>query len=53
MVELFASNGDPFQMQHFAASEKGLHCLPVTGLGASNLQWNKVIMFYIFLLFLH
>ena len=39
MVELFAKSGDPDQMPHFAASDLGLHCLPVTGLEDSNLQW--------------
>ena len=30
MVELFANSADPDQMQHSAASDLGLHCLPVT-----------------------
>ena len=30
MVELFANCGDPDQMPHSAASDLGLHCLPVT-----------------------
>ena len=29
MVELFASSGDPDQMPHFAASDQGLHCMPL------------------------
>ena len=29
MVELFANNGDPEQMPCSAASDLGLHCLPV------------------------
>ena len=29
MVELFANSGDPDQMQHSAASDLGLLCLPV------------------------
>ena len=33
MVELFANSRDP------AASDLGLHCLPVTLLGVSQLQW--------------
>ena len=33
MVELFANSGDPDQMLHSAASDLGLHCLPVTHLG--------------------
>ena len=30
MVELFANSGDPNQMLHSAASDLGLHCLPIT-----------------------
>ena len=40
MVELFANSGDPDQM-HSAASDLGLHCLPVTLLGVTRLQWVK------------
>ena len=43
MVELFANSGDPDQMLHSAASDLGLHCLPVTLLGISRLQWVKAI----------
>ena len=39
MVELFANSGDPDQMLHSAASDLGLHCLPVTLLRISRLQW--------------
>ena len=39
MVELFAKSGDPDQMLYSAASDLGLHCLPVTSLGISSLQW--------------
>ena len=39
MVELFANSGDPDQMPHFVASDLGLHCLPITLLGVSRLQW--------------
>ena len=39
MVELFANSGDPDQTPHFAASDQGLHCLLVTRLGVSSLQW--------------
>ena len=41
MVELFANGGDPDQTLHSAASDLGLHCLPVTLLGISRLQWVK------------
>ena len=37
MVELFANSGDPDQMPHSAASDLGLHCLPITLLGVSRL----------------
>ena len=43
MVELFANSGDPDQMLHSAASDLDLHCLPVTCLGVSSLQWVKYI----------
>ena len=39
MVELFANSGDPDQTPHTAASDLGLHCLPIILLGASRLQW--------------
>ena len=42
MVELFANSGDPDQMPHSVASDLGPHCLPVTRLGVSSLQWVKV-----------
>ena len=41
MVELFANSGDPDQMLCDAASDLGLHCLSVTRLGVSSLQWVK------------
>ena len=41
MFELFANSGDPDQMSHSAVSDLGLHCLPVTILGVSSLQWVK------------
>ena len=42
MVQLFANSGDPDQILHFAASDLGLHCLPVTSLGVASLQWVKI-----------
>ena len=39
MVELFANSNDPYEAPHSAASELGLHCLPVTHLGVSSLKW--------------
>ena len=41
MAKLFANSGDPDQMPHSAASDRGLHCLPVTLLWVSQLQWVK------------
>ena len=35
MVKLFATSEDPEN----AASDLGLHCLPITLLGVSRLQW--------------
>ena len=42
MVELYANSGDPDQMPHSAASDLGVHCLPVTVLGISRLQLVKL-----------
>ena len=44
MVELFANSGDPDQMPHSVASDLGLHCLPITLLGVSSLQWVKMVI---------
>ena len=41
LVELFANSGDPDQTLHSVASGLGLHCLPITLLGVSRLQWVK------------
>ena len=41
MVELFANSGDPDQTLHSVASDLGLHCLSITRLGVSRLQWVK------------
>ena len=38
MVELFANSGYPDQTSHSAASDLGLHCLPITLLRVSRLQ---------------
>ena len=42
MIELFANSGNPDQMPPSVASNLGLHCLPVTHLGVSSLQWVNV-----------
>ena len=39
MAKLFANSRDPDQTPHSVASDLGLHCLPVTLLGISSLQW--------------
>ena len=41
MIELFANSGDPDQTLHSVASDLDLHCLSVTLLGVSRLQWVK------------
>ena len=41
MAKLFANSGDPDQTPRSAASDLGLHCLPVTLLRVSRLQWVK------------
>ena len=38
-VEMFANSGDTDQMPYSATSDLGLHCLPVTLLRVSQLQW--------------
>ena len=44
MVELFANNGDSDQTSHSVASDLGLHCLPITLLEVSRLQWVNNVM---------
>ena len=44
MVELLANSGDTDQMPRSAAYDLGLHCLPVTRLGVSSLQWVKQLI---------
>ena len=41
MVKLFANSGDPDHTPRSAASDQGLHCLPITLLQVSQLQWVK------------
>ena len=41
MVKLYANSGDPDQTPRSAASDLGLHCLPIALLGVSRLQWDK------------
>ena len=42
MTKLFANSGDPDQTPRSGASDLGLHCLPITLLRVSRLQWVKV-----------
>ena len=46
MAKLFANSGDPDQTPHSVASDQGLHCLPITLLRVSRLQWviNTVLL---------
>ena len=44
MTQLYANSGDPDQMPLSVASDLGLHCLPITLLGVSRLQWVKAIV---------
>ena len=41
MTKLFANSGDPDQTPRSAASDLGLHCLPITILLVSRLQWES------------
>ena len=42
MAKLFASSGGPDHTQRSAASDLGLHCLPITHLWVFRLQWVKL-----------
>ena len=42
MAKLFANTGDPDQTPRSAASDLVLHCLPITLLRVSQLQWVKM-----------
>ena len=59
MAKLFANSGDSDQMLHFAASDLGLHCLPITLLGVPDYnglkclsQLQQMAFWNIFLLFI-
>ena len=36
---MFSKSGNPDQTPHCAVSDMGVHCLSVTSLGVSRLQW--------------
>ena len=42
MAKLFANSEDPDQMPHSVASDLGLHCLRITLLQVSRLQWANL-----------
>ena len=44
MTELFANRGDLNKTLHAAASDLGLHCLPVTCLRVSSLQQLTLLL---------
>ena len=43
MAKLFANSGDPDQRPRSAASDLGLHCLPISLLRVSQLQWVNAV----------
>ena len=45
MAKLFANSEDPDQMPRSVASDLGLHCLPVTLLRVSQLQWVNSFLY--------
>ena len=49
MTKLFGNSGDPDQTPHSAASDLGLHCLPITLLRVSRQQWVKPEKFFSYL----
>ena len=48
MAKIFANSNDPDQTPCSAASDLGLHCLPTTLLGVSQLQGDKEVLVYVF-----
>ena len=46
MAKLFANSGDSDQTPCSAVSDLGLHCLPITLLWVSWLQWVKIHVFW-------
>ena len=50
MAKLFANSEDPDQTPRSAASDLGLHCLPITLLRISRLQWVKAFILTLVLL---
>ena len=48
IAKLFANRGDPDQTPHSAASDLGLHCLPVTLLRVFRLQWVNLEYWHVY-----
>ena len=44
MAKLIANSGDPDKTLRSAASDLGLHCLPITLLRVSRLQWVNLLL---------
>ena len=44
MATLFANSGGPDQMPHSAASDQGLHCLPVSLLRVSRIKHIHILI---------
>ena len=47
MAKLFVNSGDPDQTPHSVASDLGLHCLPITLLQVSRLQWVNLLELFL------
>ena len=47
MAKLFVNSGDPDQTLHSAASDLSLHCLPITLLRVSRLQWVNLLELFL------
>ena len=45
MAVVFANSEDPDQTPHSAASDLGLHCLPITNLWVSLLHWDNIYFY--------
>ena len=48
MAKVFANSRDPDQTPRAAASDMGLHCLPITLLRVSRQQWVKILYRHVF-----
>ena len=48
MAKLFANSGNPDQMPCSVASDLCLHFLPITLLRVSQLQWDKLMVCFVY-----